>query len=93
METKFESSIREIPYSQTSVYHRLSDLALSEEVREAVAMLPPDERDIFIMWMEGFKTGEIAEVMSMTYGNVAIKLTRIKLKLRKMLNPKKEDEL
>ena len=64
-----------------------------EEVREAVAMLPPDERDIFIMWMEGFKTGEIAEVMSMTYGNVAIKLTRIKMKLRKMLNPKKEDEL
>ena len=56
-------------------------------------MLPPDERDIFIMWMEGFKTGEIAEVMSMTYGNVAIKLTRIKMKLRKMLNPKKEDEL
>lgn len=57
-----------------------------EEVREAVALLPADERDIFIMWMEGFKTGEIAEVMSMTYGNVAIKLTRIKMKLRKMVN-------
>lgn len=42
METKFESSVREIPYAQASVYHRLSDLALSEEVRD---QLPEDKRE------------------------------------------------
>lgn len=59
---------------------------LLEEVREAVALLPPDERDVFIMWMEGFAIAEIAEVMNISYGNVAIRLTRVKRKLRKMLN-------
>ena len=34
METKFESSIREIDYPQQAVYQRLSDLTLSEEVRD-----------------------------------------------------------
>ena len=42
METKFESSVREIPYSQESVYHRLSDLNLSEQVRDR---LPEDKRE------------------------------------------------
>jgi hypothetical protein len=45
METKFESSIREIPYPQQAVYHRLSDLALSEEVRDR---LPEDKREEII---------------------------------------------
>ena len=42
MDTKFESSIREIPYSQEAVYHRLSDLSLSEQVRDR---LPEDKRE------------------------------------------------
>ena len=45
MESKFESSIREIPYSQEAVYHRLSDLSLSEEVRDR---LPEDKREDII---------------------------------------------
>ena len=45
METKFESSIREIPYPQEAVYHRLSDLSLSEEVRN---QLPEDKREDII---------------------------------------------
>ena len=45
METKFESSIREIPYPQQAAYHRLSDLSLSEEVRN---QLPEDKREDII---------------------------------------------
>ena len=45
METKFESSIREIEYSQQAVYQRLSDLSLSEEVRDR---LPEEHRDEII---------------------------------------------
>ena len=42
METKYESSVREIPYSQQAVYNRLSDLSLSEQVRD---QLPEDKRE------------------------------------------------
>ena len=42
METKYESSVREIPYSQQAVYNRLSDLTLSEQVRD---QLPEDKRE------------------------------------------------
>ena len=42
MESKFESSVREIPYSQQAVYNRLSDLGLSEQVRD---QLPEDKRE------------------------------------------------
>ena len=45
MESKFESSIREIPYSQQAVYNRLSDLDLSEQVRD---QLPEDKREDII---------------------------------------------
>ena len=42
METKYESSVREIPYSQQAVYNRLSNLTLSEQVRD---QLPEDKRE------------------------------------------------
>ena len=45
MDTKYESSIREIPYPQEAVYHRLSDLALGEEVRDR---LPEEQREEII---------------------------------------------
>lgn len=45
MDTKFESSVREIPYPQQAVYNRLSDLTLSEQVRD---QLPEDKREDII---------------------------------------------
>ena len=36
MSSKFESSIREIPYSQQSVYNMLSDLTNTEKVRDKI---------------------------------------------------------
>ncbi len=45
MDTKFESSVREIPYSQQAVYQRLSDLRLSEQVKDE---LPEDKREDII---------------------------------------------
>ena len=63
MESKFESSIREIPYSQEAVYHRLSDLSLSEEVRDR---LPEDKRED-IIFSEDSITMNVPPV-----GNIAI---------------------
>ena len=42
MESKFESSVRDILYSQQAVYNRLSDVGLSEQVRD---QLPEDKRE------------------------------------------------
>ena len=61
-----------------------------DDLREAVALLKPEERDIFIMWMEGFKPGEIGDVVGLSYGAVATRITRIKFKLRKYLKDSKE---
>ena len=67
-----------------------SDDPLLDDLREAVALLQPEERDIFIMWMEGFKIDEIAQVTGLGYGTVATRITRIKIKLRKYLKDSKE---
>ena len=65
METKFESSIREIPYPQQAVYHRLSDLSLSEEVRD---QLPEDKREDIIFDSESI-TMNVPPV-----GNISIRI-------------------
>jgi hypothetical protein len=65
METKFESSIRTIPYSQQAVYNRLSDLALSEQVRDR---LPEEQREEIIFDNDSI-TMNIPPV-----GNISIKI-------------------
>ena len=65
METKFESSVREIPYPQQAVYHRLSDLSLSEKVRD---QLPEDKREDII-----FAEDSITIDFTSAYGVPALK--------------------
>ena len=52
----------------------------------ALAYLPDDERDMMIMWLEGFELDEIASTCGLRYGAVATRLTRIKKKLKNHLN-------
>lgn len=61
-----------------------------EEMRDTLALLEPDERNLLVMWLEGFELQEIASTSGLNYGVVATRLTRIKSKLRKLLNPNKE---
>ncbi len=61
-----------------------NDDALTE-LRELIALLPKDERDLLIMWMEGFTGPEIAKASGLPYGVAAVRLTRIKMKLRKLM--------
>ena len=57
-----------------------------EEMYSALAYLPDDERDMMIMWLEGFELDEIASTCGLRYGAVATRLTRIKKKLKNHLN-------
>jgi len=65
METKYESSVREIPYSQQAVYNRLSDLSLSEQVRD---QLPEDKREDITF------DGETITMSVPPVGNVSIRI-------------------
>ena len=58
-----------------------------DELRQVVNELPDDEKDIMLMYMEGFDNHEIAQAKGSSYGAVATRLTRIKTKLRKIMNP------
>lgn len=59
---------------------------LLDDVREALTLLPPEDRDLFVMWMEGFDNEEIGQVVGLRPGNVAVRITRIKKKIRKIVN-------
>ncbi|MBP5189461.1 MAG: sigma-70 family RNA polymerase sigma factor [Bacteroidales bacterium] len=73
-------------YDVETITDQSSDPDAIDELRQAISTLPPDQRDIFIMWMEGFNLSEIGEVVGLSYGTVATRITRIKLKLRHILN-------
>ena len=67
-----------------------SDSDVLDELRQAVASLRSDERDMFVMWIMGFNPGEIGATLGMSYGTVATRITRIKIKLRRLLKDYKE---
>lgn len=56
------------------------------ELRDALELLNPGEKDIFIMKMEGFTNEEIASAKELSYNAVALRIHRITKKLRKVLN-------
>lgn len=71
-----------------------SDSEALIELRELIALLPADERNLLVMWMEGFSGDEIAKASGLSYGVAAVKLTRIKIKLRKiMINKQERDQI
>lgn len=55
-----------------------------EEVREVMRFLPPDDRDLLLMKMEGYELTEISKAMNISYGNAATRLTRAKDKLKRL---------
>lgn len=46
MTSKFESGIREIPYSQQRVYDKLSNLSFMQQYQEHMSQIPADTMDV-----------------------------------------------
>ncbi len=70
-----------------------TDTSIDQESRESVAKLykaidlrNPAERAIILMHLDELPNDEIAQVIGSTSANVAVKLTRIRQKLGKILN-------
>ena len=68
----------------TASYHEHNNDALSE-LREIISLLPHEDRDLLVMWLEGFSGPEIAQATGLSYGVAAVRLTRIKIRLRKLM--------
>lgn len=61
-------------------------------LREAVRLLPPQERDIIrLHYYESMKTGEIAEKLKLSPSNVLVKLHRIREKLKEQLKSQENE--
>lgn len=57
----------------------------AERLRLAVRCLPPPLRQVVVLRLEGLHDAEIAEVVGITEGNVAVRLTRARALLRDQL--------
>ena len=63
----------------------LTDSARSERLFRAVRALPPEHRDVVLLSLEGLSNGEIGDVLGLSYGNVGVRLTRARQRLREEL--------
>lgn len=57
----------------------------AERLRRAVRQLPPSLEQVIVLRLEGLRDAEIAEVMGISEGNVAVRLTRARAALRTIL--------
>ena len=68
--------------------HRLLDSELAAKVKEAVADLPPLQREALVLFeYEGLALNEIAEVVGTDVGAVKSRLHRARVRLRNSLSP------
>jgi RNA polymerase sigma-70 factor (ECF subfamily) len=56
------------------------------ELFDAVHRLDPVERELAWLYLEGLTAREIGEVLGITEGNAAVRLTRLRQQLARMLN-------
>ncbi|MGD1893133.1 MAG: RNA polymerase sigma factor [Cyclobacteriaceae bacterium] len=61
-----------------------SDSTDTELIRVMLSMLAPDDRAILILYLEGYRYQEIADISEMTLTNVSTRLSRIRQKLRSL---------
>ena len=60
------------------------------ELLDAVQRLEPVDRELALLYLEGLSTREIGDVLGITEGNAAVRLTRLRQRLTQMLNPREE---
>jgi len=58
------------------------------DLLDAVRRLDPIERDLALLYLEGLTALEIGNVIGITEGNTAVRLTRLRRRLTDILNPK-----
>jgi len=70
--------------------HSLSQQQRHERLRRAVQALPLSMRQVVVLTLEGLTNAEVAEVLGITGNNVAVRLTRARAELSRLLGAKKD---
>ena len=77
-----EAPLEEAPPQATTDQEQRANLL------DAVRRLPSMEQQLALLYLEGLTTNEIAEVLGITEGNAAVRLTRLRQRLTEILKPK-----
>ncbi len=77
-----EAPLDEAPPQATTSQEQRANLL------DAVRRLASMEQQLAILYLEGLNAQEIADVLGITEGNTAVRLTRLRQRLTEILNPK-----
>lgn len=77
---------REVPFDEDPPAVS-SDDSRRGDLLDAVRRLEQIERELALLYLEGLTTREIGDVLGITEGNTAVRLTRLRHRLTEMLNP------
>tara|TARA_R110002073_G_scaffold176118_16_gene333828 strand:- start:6613 stop:7125 length:513 start_codon:yes stop_codon:yes gene_type:complete len=72
------------PCPETSIQVKLT----TERLHQAVAQLPTSLREPTVLMLEGYKTGEIAEIMGLSPGATSVRLNRARPLLAQLMEKK-----
>ncbi|HJU74554.1 MAG TPA: RNA polymerase sigma factor [Gemmatimonadaceae bacterium] len=70
------------PKTETTGEHNAADAGRREDLLAAVQRLAGLHRDVMVLSLEGLTNTEIADILGITPGNVAVRLTRARVALR-----------
>jgi RNA polymerase sigma-70 factor (ECF subfamily) len=79
-----------IPAPGPDPEHALSQQQRHERLRNAVQALPLAMRQVVVLTLEGLSHAEAAEILGITENNVAVRLTRARAELSRLLGAKKD---
>jgi len=77
---------REVPFDRVQSIGRPED-ERRRELFDAVRRLEPIERELAALYLEGLTAREIGDVLGITEANAAVRLTRLRQRLVRLLNP------
>jgi RNA polymerase sigma-70 factor (ECF subfamily) len=79
-----------LPASQPDPEHALSIEQRRERLQAAVQQLPMGLRQVVVLTLEGLSHAEVAEVVGITENNVAVRLTRARAALSRLLGARED---
>jgi len=77
-----------LPDPRSDTEHAQTSRELHEILVRAIHALPEQYRGTVLMTLEGFSHRDIADVVGISENNVAVRLTRARQRLRRLLEPK-----
>lgn len=80
------ASAKRAPFGRPGVRRRYAGPRAARRAVCGDLTLGPARPALILLWLEERPAGEIAAITGLSPGNVAVKLTRIRCKLRKMYN-------